>query len=267
MWHLCVVSRSIHIRDDVNGGGGTQESAATDNHTVNILDTLTDSDSPTNMSLIHALIARGTTVLAEHATGTAELKPAAQITILSKIPPNNSKLTYVWQDRLIHYVSSNGVIYLVMADDSVGRRMPFAFLAELERRFTAQYESDDIVSAGAHSLEEFEPELARLMHQYTSSPPADPLRQAQSDLNNVKDIMVQNIDSILQRGERLDLLVDKTDTLAGQAYAFRRGARSVRRQQWWKNMRIMALSGVVGLLLLYLFIAQFCGASLSHCRS
>lgn len=77
MWHLCVVSRSIHIRDDVNGGGGTQESAATDNHTVNILDTLTDSDSPINMSLIHALIARGTTVLAEHATGTAELKPGA----------------------------------------------------------------------------------------------------------------------------------------------------------------------------------------------
>lgn len=60
-----------------------------------------------------------------------------------------------------------------------------------------------------------------------------------------KDIMVQNIDSILQRGERLDLLVDKTDTLAGQAYAFRRGARSVRRQQWWKNTRITVLLGAV----------------------
>jgi hypothetical protein len=60
--------------------------------------------------------------------------------------------------------------------------------------------------------------------------------------------MVQNIDSILQRGERLDLLVDKTDTLAGQAYAFRRGARNVRRQQWWKNVRIMMLTGVVGVV-------------------
>lgn len=60
-----------------------------------------------------------------------------------------------------------------------------------------------------------------------------------------KDIMVQNIDSILQRGERLDLLVDKTDTLAGQAYAFRRGARAVRRQQWWKNTRITILTGFV----------------------
>ena len=60
--------------------------------------------------------------------------------------------------------------------------------------------------------------------------------------------MVQNIDSILQRGERLDLLVDKTDTLAGQAYAFRRGARSVRRQQWWRNIRIMVLTGCVGVV-------------------
>ena len=129
----------------------------------------------------------------------------------------------------------------------------------------------------------FKPQLiAQLMKQYTTSPPADPLKQAQTDLNNVKDIMVQNIDSILQRGERLDLLVDKTDTLAGQAYAFRRGARAVRRQQWWKNMRVLALSGVVGVvsrvpprgdtdpdfqLVVYLFIAQFCGATLSHCSS
>lgn len=60
--------------------------------------------------------------------------------------------------------------------------------------------------------------------------------------------MVQNIDSILQRGERLDTLVDKTDSLAGQAYAFRRGARSVRRQQWWKNTRITILSGFVGVV-------------------
>lgn len=75
-----------------------------------------------------------------------------------------------------------------------------------------------------------------------------PIFHRDHSLTDSKDIMVQNIDSILQRGERLDLLVDKTDTLAGQAYAFRRGARSVRRQQWWRNVRIMALSGVVGVV-------------------
>lgn len=47
-------------------------------------------------------------------------KPATQ-TILSKIPPNNSKLTYVWEQYLFHYISEGGYIYLCMADDSAGR--------------------------------------------------------------------------------------------------------------------------------------------------
>lgn len=59
---------------------------------------------------------------------------------------------------------------------------------------------------------------------------------------------MQNIDSILSRGERIELLVDKTDAMAGQARAFRRGARGVRRQMWWKNTRVVALSGVVGVV-------------------
>ena len=42
-------------------------------------------------------------------------------TILSKIPPNNSKLTYVWEQYLFHYISEGGFTYLVMADDSAGR--------------------------------------------------------------------------------------------------------------------------------------------------
>lgn len=42
-------------------------------------------------------------------------------TILSRIPPNNSKLTYVWEEYLFHYVSEGGITYLVMADDSAGR--------------------------------------------------------------------------------------------------------------------------------------------------
>lgn len=72
-----------------------------------------------------------------------------------------------------------------MADDSVGRRMPFSFLAEVERRFTATYPADTIVAAGDHGLDEFDAELSRLMHQYQTAPPADPLKQAQTDLNNV----------------------------------------------------------------------------------
>jgi len=218
------------------------------------------------MSLIHALVARGTVVLAEHSAGKRDFSQATQ-TILNKIPPNNSKLTYVWEQYLFHYVSEGGLTYLVMADDSVGRRMPFAFLAELQQRFTTKYASDVIFDAPAYGLNQFSNEIGKLMHQFSTAPPPDALNQARQDLAQVKDIMVQNVEQILSRGERIELLVDKTDTMAGQAWAFRRGARSVRRQQFWRNQKIMLLSVAVGILLLYIFIAQFCGAGLNHCRS
>lgn len=87
-----------------------------------------------------------------------------------------------------------------------------------------------------------------MMHAYTTAPPADALATAQGDLNQVKDIMVHNVELILSRGERIELLVDKTDNMAGQSLAFRRGARSVRRQQFWRNQKIMILSGFVGIV-------------------
>ena len=52
---------------------------------------------------------------------SAYLCSIATQTILSKIPPNNSKLTYVWEQYLFHYISEGGFTYLVMADDSAGR--------------------------------------------------------------------------------------------------------------------------------------------------
>jgi len=123
------------------------------------------------------------------------------------------------------------------------------------------------------------------MHTYNTAPPSDELSRAQNELDQVKNIMVQNVEQILSRGERIELLVDKTDVMAGQATAFRRGARTVRRQMWWKDKKVLGLSVLVGLVnkffshprsvlvlicfkvLLWILLAQFCGAGLNHCGS
>jgi vesicle-associated membrane protein 7 len=96
------------------------------------------------------------------------------------------------------------------------------------------------------------------MHTYNTAPPADEITRAQTELNQVKDIMVQNVEQILSRGERIELLVDKTDIMAGQATAFRRGARSVRREMWWKNTKILLLSIFVGLVSLPMIRCEIC---------
>jgi len=218
------------------------------------------------MSLIHAVVARGTLILAEHSGDKRDFSQALQ-TILSKIPPNDNKLTYTWEQYLFHYISESGITYLVIADAAAGRRIPFAFLTDLQHKFLSapSSSSGDMPPYGLQGS--FGPTIANLMHTYNTAPPTDELARAQNELNQVKDIMVQNVEQILNRGERIELLVDKTDVMAGRATAFRRGARTVRRQMWWRDKKMVALCIVVGLLLLWILIAQFCGATLAQCRS
>ena len=66
-------------------------------------------------SLLHALVAADTTVLAEahgpsisHDPEQGSQFSQATSTILKKIPPNNSKLSYQLEDYLCHYIRQDG---------------------------------------------------------------------------------------------------------------------------------------------------------------
>ena len=93
----------------------------------------------------------------------------------------------------------------------------------------------------------------------TAAGKQDAISNVQSEIENVRGIMTENIERVLERGERIDLLVDKTDRLGAGAKDFRMRSRGLRRRMWWKNVKLMALLGLVVVFLLYLFIGAGCG--------
>ena len=67
--------------------------------------------------------------------------------------------------------------------------------------------------------------------------------------------MRDNINKVSERGARLDSLQDKTDNLAVSAQGFRRGANRVRKQMWWKDMKMrMCLIGGIIILLIVIIV-------------
>ncbi|KAJ5249098.1 Synaptobrevin [Penicillium chermesinum] len=60
----------------------------------------------------------------------------------------------------------------------------------------------------------------------------------QAQIDDTVGVMRENINKVSQRGERLDSLQDKTDNLAVSAQGFRRGANRVRKDMWWKDMKM-----------------------------
>lgn len=96
-----------------------------------------------------------------------------------------------------------------------------------------------------------------MVEKFNAEPQADPIAQAKNELAGVKDIMTQNVEQILSRGERIELLMDRTDNAANQSMAFRRRAVGLRREMWWKNVKVMGLAGFSAVVLLFALYGIF----------
>ncbi|MCJ1335302.1 hypothetical protein MMC09_000570 [Bachmanniomyces sp. S44760] len=221
-------------------------------------------------------IAHNTTILTEHATTSASQTSQLASVILAKIDHKSpQKLTYTHNTNFVHYIadsaseydssspSAGGLTYLVIADSSFGRRIPFGFLVEIKKQFLSRYDpaTTDFASLPPYGAAAFNTELKKLMISQgtTQAGKNDAIGNAQSEIENVRGIMTENIERVLERGERIDLLVDKTDRLGVGAHDFRVRSRGLRRRMWWKNVKLMVLVVVVVIFLLYLFIGFGCG--------
>ena len=74
----------------------------------------------------------------------------------------------------------------------------------------------------------------------------------QQQIDDTVNVMKKNLESVAQRGEHIDQLQDKSENLNQSAQGFRRGANRVRKQMWWKNMkmRIWIIVGIIVLLII-----------------
>lgn len=237
---------------------------------------MTSSSTPAT-PLLYSCIAFRNTILTEHTTSAASGTSSLASVILPKIEHTTSqKLSYVHNENFIHYISDGGnasntrgellapgLTYMVVAKQDLGRRVPFGFLVEIKKRFLKEYDPErtDFSSLPAYGAAAFNTQLRQLMVDYgtTKAGQNDAFANVQSEIDNVRGIMTENIERVLERGERIDLLVDKTDRLGGSARDFRVRSRGLRRRMWWKNVRLMVLLVVVIIFLAYLLVGFGCG--------
>jgi len=73
---------------------------------------------------------------------------------------------------------------------------------------------------------------------YSTSETVDKFKQVQGEIETVKDVMVKNIEKVLERGERIEILDDKTDSLNQASFVFKKRSTALRRAMWWKNQKL-----------------------------
>lgn len=220
------------------------------------------------MTILYALVARGSVVLAEFST-TSTNASAISRQILEKIPGNDDSNVSYSQDRYIFHVKrTDGLTVLCMADDSAGRRIPFAFLEDIHGKFVKTY-GRAVHSALAYAMnDEFSRVLSQQIEFYSNDPNADRINRLKGEMSQVRNVMIENIDKVLERGDRLELLVDKTETMQGNTFRFRKQTRRFKNAVWWRNVKLTIAAIILLLIIIYVVLAFVChGPLLPSCRS
>ncbi|KAE9461504.1 hypothetical protein C3L33_06588, partial [Rhododendron williamsianum] len=248
-------------------------------------------------SLIYAFVSRGPVVLSEFTEFTGNFNSIA-LQCLQKLPTTNNKFTYNCDGHTFNYLVDNGfsqcrlapfsvfnfsglasysgaymipglpegrflvvVAYCVVADETVGRQIPMAFLERVKDDFVSRYGGGMAVTSPANSLnKEFGSKLKEHM-QYCVEHPEEisKLAKVKAQVSEVKGVMMENIEKVLDRGEKIELLVDKTENLHHQAQDFQTSGMNMRRKIWLQNMKIKLI--VLGILiaLILVVILSACG--------
>ncbi|KAG6509302.1 hypothetical protein ZIOFF_034695 [Zingiber officinale] len=238
-------------------------------------------------SLIYSFVARGTLILAEYTEFQGNFSTiAAQC--LQKLPASNNRFTYNCDGHTFNYLVEDGyseslsilkllpcffdpsdlvsrgeknlniAAYCVVAVEAVGRQVPIAFLDRIKEDFNKRYGGGKAATALANSLNrEFGSKLKEHMQYCTDHPEEiSKLAKVKAQVSEVKGVMMENIEKVLDRGEKIELLVDKTETLRSQAQDFRQQGTSMRRKMWIQNMKIkLIVLGIIIALILIIILS------------
>ena len=108
----------------------------------------------------------------------------------------------------VHVFTRDELSACVVSDKEYPQRSAYSLLADLLRL---------AIDSPATVTPEFMRDLIT-----TNQTPSDKLSRVQNQLDEIKEVMVQNVNQVLARGEKIDDLVDKSDELSKSAVKFRK---------------------------------------------
>ena len=151
----------------------------------------------------------------------------------------DSKITATAKHVSYNAVMKDKNLSVAVCDDMFPRRLVFAFL---ER-----------VSAG-NPTKNF---ILSEMEFFSTNPDADKIRRIQTDVNEVKDLMMENISKVLYRGERLEDIDRKTDDLRLTSGQFQHRSSALRCALIRQNAKLTVI-----IVMIVLFIVCIIGSIL-----
>lgn len=174
-------------------------------------------------------------------------------------------ISYMYDGKYVfHCLESTaeiGLRFLVMTEKIAGIRMPYKFLLHLRQAFLSKYGAEQPLRSVALAYSDtFGPTMKDLHSKYndciekgieelpdgavdsaggSSGSSLSDLMRVREQVDAIQNVMVENIDEIFARSDKIDILVNRAESIMENTFEFRRQAQQYQRMMWWRQKKLI----------------------------
>lgn len=220
------------------------------------------------MSIIYVLAAQGTKVLCDYTNYSGNVDKFC-ISILKRVP-QNSRGSYEYDENYsFHFLNADGMTYLTMCEKNYPQTSAIQFLESIKKELEESH-GTNFNSMTQYELNPvFKEKLAMKMEYYNTNKDntQDNIALLKNSIINIKDDLLKDDELLNQRGEKIQLIVEKASNLAVHSDTYYNSAKSVKRNYWWKKMKLTIILSIIGLIAIFVIVLIACGGfNFSRCK-
>lgn len=158
-----------------------------------------------------------------------------------------------------NYAIEDGVVFLVMADASYPKRLSFAFLADVHRHLVDElsrehgdgWRAQIDTTARPYAFLRFDRTVQRLKREYLDPSSKQNTSRVAEGLADIQNIMRQNLEEVLNRGEKLENVSKISSRLVEDSKKFKWNAKRLNLLDAWKKYGPVSLVVLFVIAVLY----------------
>ena len=158
-------------------------------------------------------------------------------------------------DFHFHYINENGLLIMAMCDKTVEKKLAFMFIQDVRKTFLEIYTPREIDLAKGYSLKSFGSQYIKpKMEMYNENPQIandDKAEKLLSDMKYLKDNMVENIEALIQRDGKIEIMAETAMQLSTVSNSYKTKSRKLKENERRKRWMLCAITTLV----LVIFIA------------
>ena len=206
--------------------------------------------APSSVSIIYTLIARNSKIVLCDFTEYSGNFSQISMVMLGKIK-KNSKCEIQYNEYKFFYEDENDVTFLCMGEN-LETDVAFSYLSDLKRSFLSSYDIGEVNKSYAYQMKNFSSKIKSLAHGYETNPTSK-LTQLKDRVTETSTILHDNVEKLLQRNEKLNIIAQKSSRLMETSDDFVKNIQEIKRRQKMKQYKYIAMIVLIAITLFVIF--------------